>query len=202
MCGISTIWLLLLWGRCVWLLLLLWILDSVISLVQFPYSTYLSSIISISFHYSTYFSSIFSILFHYSTYFSSIFSLSFHYFLLYFPNLFTIRLTRYLSSIFSKSFHYSTYLSFIFSNVFQLSETSINSYDISFMYKLPRYSWNIVESSVKHHKSNPLFTKTYTYLPIYLHFYQNYRFYSIFTSYFPILMSFKFAQSNLFYITA
>jgi hypothetical protein len=33
---------------------------------------------------------------------------------------------------------------------------------------------------------NPLLTKTYTYLPIYLHFYQNYRFYSIFASYFPI----------------
>jgi hypothetical protein len=30
---------------------------------------------------------------------------------------------------------------------------------------------------------------TYTYLPIYLHFYQNYRFYSMFASYFPILMS-------------
>jgi hypothetical protein len=35
-----------------------------------------------------------------------------------------------------------------------------------------------------------------------LHFYKNYRFYSIFASYFPILMSFKFPQSNLFYITA
>jgi hypothetical protein len=49
---------------------------------------------------------------------------------------------------------------------------------------------------------NLLFTKTYTYLPIYLHFYQNYRFYSIFASYFPILMSFKFPQSKIFYITA
>jgi archaellum biogenesis protein FlaJ (TadC family) len=64
--------------------------------------------------------------------FSSIFSKSFHY-------------STYLSSIFSKSFHSSTYLSSIFSNVFQLSETSINSYDISFMYKLPWYSCNIVE---------------------------------------------------------
>ena len=61
---------------------------------------------------------------------------------------------------------------------------------------------NIVEYDIKHHKHDPLFTKTYTYLPIYLHFYQNYRFYSIFASYFPILMSFKFPQSNLFYITA
>ena len=78
------------------------ILDSVISLVQFPYSTYFSSIISISFHYSTYFSPVFSISLHYSTYFppiisisfhiSSIFSISFHNFLLYFPNLFTIQL--------------------------------------------------------------------------------------------------------------
>jgi hypothetical protein len=33
-----------------------------------------------------------SISYHYSTYFSSIFSISFHNFLLYFPNLFTIRL--------------------------------------------------------------------------------------------------------------
>jgi hypothetical protein len=40
---------------------------------------------------------------------------------------------------------------------------------------------------IKHHQPNPLFTKTYTYLPIYLHFYQNYRFYSIFASYFPML---------------
>jgi hypothetical protein len=52
-------------------MLLLWILDSVILLVQFPYSIYFSSIISISFHYSTYFSSVFSISFPYSTYFSS-----------------------------------------------------------------------------------------------------------------------------------
>jgi hypothetical protein len=43
----------------------------------------------------------------------------------------------YFSSIFSKSFHYSAYLSSIFSNVCQLSETSISSYDISFMYKRP-----------------------------------------------------------------
>jgi hypothetical protein len=70
------------------------------------------------------------------------------------------------------------------------------------MYKLPWYNCNIVEYGIKHHKANPLFTKTYTYLPIYLHFYQNCRFYSIFASYFPILMSFKFPQSNLFYITA
>ena len=34
-----------------------------------------------------------SISYHYSTYFSSIFFISFHNFLLYFPNLFTIRLT-------------------------------------------------------------------------------------------------------------
>jgi hypothetical protein len=52
-----------------------------------------------------------------------------------------------------------------------------------------RYNWNIVESGVKHHKPHPLFTKTHTYLHINLHFYQNYRFYSIFASYFPILMS-------------
>ena len=61
---------------------------------------------------------------------------------------------------------------------------------------------NSVECGIKHHQPNLLFTKTYTYLPIYLHFYENYRFYSIFASYFPILMSFKFPQSNLFYITA
>jgi hypothetical protein len=53
------------------------------------------------------------------------------------------------------------------SDVFQSSETSFNSYDISFMYKLPRYNCNIVECGIKHHKPNPLFTKTYTYLPIY-----------------------------------
>ena len=98
--------------------------------------------------------------------FSSVFSKSFHY-------------STYLSSIFSKSFHYSTCLSSIFFKVFQLSETSINSYDISVMYKLPWYNCNIVECGIKHHKPNPLFTKTYTYLPIYLHCYQNYRFYSI-----------------------
>jgi hypothetical protein len=97
---------------------------------------------------------------------------------------------------------FSSYLKRVLGNVFQLSETSINSYDISFMYKLLWYSCNIVECGNKHHKPNPLFTKTYTYLPIYLHFYQNYRFYSIFASYFPILMTFKFPQSNLFYITA
>ena len=60
----------------------------------------------------------------------------------------------------------------------------------------------IVECGIKHHNPNPLFTKTYTYLPIYLHFYENYSFYSIFASHFPILMSFRFPQSNLFYITA
>jgi hypothetical protein len=49
----------LLWCKCVWLLLLLWKLDYVISLVQFPYSTYFLSIISISFHNSTCLSSIF-----------------------------------------------------------------------------------------------------------------------------------------------
>ena len=93
---------------------------------------------------------------------------------------------------------FSSYLKMVLGKVFQLSETSINSYDISFMYKLPWYNCHIVECGIKHHTSNPLFTKTYTYL----HFYQNYRFYSIFASYFPILMSFKFLQSNLFYITA
>jgi hypothetical protein len=45
----------------------------------------------------------------------------------------------------------------------------MNSYDISFMYKLSWYNCNIVESAIKYHKPNPLFTKTYTYLPIYLH---------------------------------
>jgi hypothetical protein len=54
------------------------------------------------------------------------------------------------------------------------TETSINSFDISFMYILPRYNCNIVECGIKHHKPNPLITKTYTYLSIYLHFYQNY----------------------------
>jgi hypothetical protein len=39
------------------------------------------------------------------------------------------------SSMCSISFHYSN-LSSIFSNVFQLSETNINSYDIFFMYTL------------------------------------------------------------------
>jgi hypothetical protein len=60
------------------------------------------------------------------------------------------------------------------------TQTSINSYDIFFMYKLPWYNCNIVECGIKHHKPYPLFTKAYTYLPIYLHFYQNYRFYLIF----------------------
>jgi hypothetical protein len=46
-----------------------------------------------------------------------------------------------------------------------------------------RYNCNIVECGIKHQQPNSLFTKTYTYLPIYLHFYQNYRFYSIFASY-------------------
>jgi hypothetical protein len=70
------------------------------------------------------------------------------------------------------------------------------------MYKLPWYNCNIVECGIKHNKPNPLFTKTYTYQPIYIYFYQSYRFYSIFASYFPISMSFKFPQSNLFCITA
>jgi hypothetical protein len=70
--------------------------------------------------------------------------------------------------MFSKSFHYWTYLSSIFSNVFQLSETSITSYDISSMYKRPWYNCNIVECGIKHHQPNPLFTKTYTYLSIYI----------------------------------
>jgi hypothetical protein len=38
---------------------------------------------------------------------------------------------------------------------------------------------DIFECGIKHHQPNLLFTKTYTYLPIYLHFYENYRFYSI-----------------------
>jgi hypothetical protein len=120
--------------------------------------------------------------------FSSVFSKSFHY-------------STYLSSIFSKSFHYSTYLSSIFSNVFQLSETIINSYDIFFMYKRPCYNCNIVECGIKHPQPNPLFTKTYTYLPIYI-FIRIMDFIQFFASYFPILMSFKSPQYNLFYITA
>jgi hypothetical protein len=97
---------------------------------------------------------------------------------------------------------FSSYLKRLLGNVFQLSETSINSYDISLMYKLPWYNCNIVKCGIKHNQPNILFTKTYTYLPIYLHFYENYRFYSIFANHFPILMSFRFPQSNLFYIAA
>ena len=62
-----------------------------------------------------------------------------------------------------------SYLKRVLGNVFQLSETSINSYDISFMYKLPCYTCNIVECGIKHHQPNFLFTKTYTYLPTRLH---------------------------------
>ena len=58
---------------------------------------------------------------------------------------------------------FSSYLNRVLGNVFQLSETSINSYDISFMYKLPWYNCNIVECGIKHHQPNLLFTKTYTY---------------------------------------
>jgi hypothetical protein len=128
--------------------------------------------------------------------FSSIFSLSFHYFLLDFPNLFTIRLTYlpYFPNHFTIQLIFLPYFP-MFS--MHLSETSIDSYDISFMYKLPWNNCNIVECGIKNHQPNPLFTKTYTYLPIYLHVYQNYRFYSIFASYLPMLMSFKFQQSNL-----
>jgi hypothetical protein len=77
---------------------------------------------------------------------------------------------------------FSSYLKRVLGNVFQLSETSINSYDISFMYKLPWCNCIIVECGIKHHQPNLLFTKKYTYmyLPIYLHFYENYRFYSLF----------------------
>jgi hypothetical protein len=42
----------------------------------------------------------------------------------------------------------------------------------------------LLNVALNHQQPNPLFTKTYTYLPIYLHFYQNYRFNSIFASYF------------------
>jgi hypothetical protein len=129
------------------------------------------------FHIISLFNLLFFHIFHIISLFSSVFSNSFHY-------------STYLSSIFSKSFHYSTYLSSIFSNVFQLSETSFNSYDISFMYKLPRYNWNIVESGIKHHKPNPLFTKTYTYPPIYLHVYQNYKKFQF------LLVIFQFWVSN------
>jgi hypothetical protein len=51
-----------------------------------------SSIFFISFHYSTCLSSILFISYHHSTCLSSIFSISFHNFLLYYPNIFTIRL--------------------------------------------------------------------------------------------------------------
>jgi hypothetical protein len=71
-----------------------------------------------------------SISFHISTCLSSMLSISYHY-------------SNYISSIFPRSFHYSTYLS----NVFQLSETNINSYDISFMYKRPWYNCNIVDTT-------------------------------------------------------
>jgi hypothetical protein len=36
------------------------------------------------------------------------------------------------------------------------------------MYKRPWYNCNIVECGIKHQQPNPLFTKTYTYLSIYL----------------------------------
>jgi hypothetical protein len=59
-------------------------------------------------------------------------------------------------------------------NVFQLSEASINSYDISFMYKLPRYNWNIVENDIKHHNHNHQFHQDKKYeevLAIWRYFY-------------------------------
>jgi hypothetical protein len=190
--------------------------------ISFHNSTWVSSIFFISFHYSTYLSSIFSRLFHISTYFSSVFSKSFHY-STYFSSFLTHSLTQ-LTQWYSqhnkllkfscdlnlfqripialKYIVFSSYLNRVLGNAFQLSETSINSYDISFMYKLPWYNCNIVECGIIHHQLNLLFTKIYTYLPIYLHFYKNYRFYSFFASHFPILMSFRFSQSNSFYITA
>jgi hypothetical protein len=60
----------------------------------------------------------------------------------------------------------ASYLKRVLGNVFQLSETSINNYDISFMYKLPWYNWNIVECGIKHHNSNPLFLITGKHCPI------------------------------------
>jgi hypothetical protein len=85
--------------------------------------------------------------------------------------------------------------------------------DIGFFYIFPIFSlFNLLFLYIFHiisHFSifsisfhNFLLCFPYTYLPIYLHFYANYKFYSTFASYFPILMSFKFPQSNLFYITA
>jgi hypothetical protein len=154
-----------------------------------------------------------SISYHYSTYFSSIFSLSFHYFLLYFPNLFTIFFCIFqIISLFNLSFHYFL---LYFRNYFTIQLIFLPYFPMCSSYQKqaltvmisPLYTnchdiINIVECGIKHHQLNPLFIKTYTYLPIYLPFYQNYRFYSIFASYFPILMSFQFPQSNLFYITA
>ena len=141
-----------------------------------------SSICSLSFHnVLLYFPNLFTIWLAFLPYFPNHFTLFFYIFPIF--SLFSsvssksFHYSTYLSSIFSQSFHYSTYLSSIFSNVFQVSETSINSYDISFMYKLPWYNCNIVECGIKHHQPNLLFRKTYTYLPIYLHFYQNYRLY-------------------------
>jgi hypothetical protein len=40
------------------------------------------------------------------------------------------------------------------------------------MDKLPRYNYSIVECGIKHHKPNHVFTKTYTYLHIYRHFWK------------------------------
>ena len=161
--------------------------------IQLGFLPYFSYLFTIQLTFLPYFPYLFTI----QLTFSSVFSKSFHY-----PNCFSSFLTHPLTQLtqwysqhkkvlkFScdlnlfqripialKYIVFSSYLKRVLGNVFQLSETSINSYDISFMYKLLWYSCNIVECGNKHHKPNPLFTKTYTYLPIYLHFYQNYRFY-------------------------
>jgi hypothetical protein len=89
--------------------------------------------------------------------FSSIFPLSFRYFLLYFPNLFTIRLTYlpYFRNHFTIQLIFPPYFSMFSSYQKQaltvmISPLCTNGHDII----------NIVECGIKHHQPNPLFTNS------------------------------------------
>ena len=93
-----------------------------------------------------------------------------------------------------------SYLKRVLGNVFQLSETSNNSYDISFMYNC--HDVTVILLNVALNTINLIFYLQ-RHIPAYLYIYIFMRiidFIQFFASYFPILMSFKCPQSSLFYI--
>jgi hypothetical protein len=133
-----------------------------------------------------------------------------------FPNLFTIQLTFLsyfpyhftIQPIFRPHFPYlfTIQLTFppCFPYLFTMLGISLSELCKWGSKKWRKASWIVKKFGISRRKSklnSEKIGKTPTYLSIYI-FIRIIDFIQFFASYFPILMSFKFPQSNLFYITA